>query len=75
MALILIPYLLESVNNGELQYLRNTVLVVGLFYTTKVGLKILCNIFNSLKTFILPSVWPRDFIKEYGHWAGIESCI
>ena len=62
--------LLDSLNNGDFQHLRDIVLLAGLFYASKLSLKTVCSLCNALKTFGLPLIWPRNFPEEYGSWAG-----
>ena len=69
-AVKMIQNLLDSLINGELQYLRNIVLIAGLFYLITRSFKIVLTIYNGFKTFFCPLIWPRDFQKEYGPWAG-----
>ena len=39
----------------------------------KLSFKLLCDFYSGLITFVIPSIWPRNFPKEYGQWAGNES--
>ena len=50
--------------------LRDALLLVGICYSTKLVLKGTFALLKGFKTFGLPMVWPRNFPKEYGEWAG-----
>lgn len=52
--------------------LRDALLLAGLFYGSKLAFKGCCGLYQGFKTFALPYVWPRNFSKEYGQWAGIN---
>ena len=73
MTLKMLQSLLESLTNGELKNFRNIVLIAGLCYLVKLSFKFLWNLYSGLVTFIIPSIWPRNFPKEYGPWAGNRS--
>ena len=62
--------LIDIFYNGELQYLRVVVLIAGIFFLGRFTLKVTVNVFVAFKTFILPLIWPRNFPREYGPWAG-----
>ena len=62
--------LLDSLNTGSLQHARDFFLIVGLFYATKITLKIIGNIYTGFKTFVLPWIWHQHFQNKYGPWAG-----
>ena len=70
MTLKMLQSLLESLTNGELKNFRNIVLIAGLCYLVKLSFKFLWNLYSGLVTFIIPSIWPRNFPREYGPWAG-----
>merc|ERR1712156_954280 len=74
LVLTMLQNLLESLINGELENLRSIVLVAGLIYLMKLSFKCLCNFYSALITFVVPSVWPRSFPKEYGPWAIVTGC-
>merc|ERR1711974_141662 len=74
MSLKIVQNLLESLTNGELQYWRNIVLIAGLLYLMKLSLNTVCSLYSGLKTFVIPSIWPRNFPKEYGSWAVVSGC-
>merc|ERR1712156_39434 len=74
LVLTMLQNLLESLINGELENLRNIVLIAGLFYLIKLSFKLLCDFYSGLITFIIPSIWPRNFPKEYGQWAVVTGC-
>ena len=42
----------------------------GYYLAAKLGYKAVSGIYSALKTFALPLVWKRDFVEEYGEWAG-----
>lgn len=61
---------LDRFISGDLQNLRDIVLLAGLYYTTKFTLRIVLCLWTIVKTFILPLIWHRNFQDEYGPWAG-----
>ena len=50
-------------------------LLIGFFYTIKRVFQTLWNLHEAFKTFILPLFWPRNFLEEYGSWAGQSGFI
>ena len=56
--------------NSKNSALRTILLLVGLYYTVKIILKIFFNFFNAFKTFVFPMIWSQDYLKAYGSWAG-----
>ena len=66
--------MLESLNTGSLQHTRDFFLLAGLFYATKITLKIFGNFYTGFKTFLLPLIWRQDFQNKYGTWAGNTKC-
>ena len=50
--------------------LRDFLLMMGAYYTSKTVLNQVCSLFKGFKTFALPMIWKRNFKKEYGSWAG-----
>ena len=61
---------LDRFINGDLQNLRDIVLLAGLYYSSKFILKIVLCLWTIVQTFVLPLIWPRNFQEEYGLWAG-----
>ena len=53
--------------------LRDLLLLAGLYYTSKKAVSWTNTAYSVFKTFVLPAVWPRNFRKEYGQWAGMQS--
>merc|ERR1739848_762472 len=60
--------------NGDLQNLRDIVLLAGLYYSSKFILKIVLCLWTIVQTFVLPLIWPRNFQEEYGPWAVVTGC-
>ncbi len=54
--------------------LQDAIFYLGLYYLTKTALSFTTGTYRVFKTFILPSVWPRYFRKEYGQWAVVTGC-
>ena len=50
--------------------LRDALIMTGLYYSTKLAVKTTLCFYKAFKTFGLPLIWPRNFQKEYGKWAG-----
>ena len=55
--------------------LRDALLLAGLYYTSRVALKSTFSFYQAVKTFALPLIWPRNFSKEYGKWAGMHEKV
>lgn len=55
--------------------LRDALLLAGLYYTSRVALKGTFTFYQAVKTFALPLIWPRNFSKEYGKWAGMHEQV
>ena len=66
---------LDRFINGDLQNLRDIVLLAGLYYSSKFILKIVLYLWTIVQTFVLPLIWPRNFQDEYGPWAGDYAAI
>ena len=61
--------LLIDTMSSRFRPIRDGLLLVGLYYSTKWTCKTLWSLYKSFKTYALPQVWPRDFAEEYGQWA------
>ena len=59
----------DMLKNLKTDNVKDVLVMAGLFYTAKVGIKILFGVCSALKTYGLTKIWPRNFIKEYGSWA------
>lgn len=53
---------------------QDVLLLAGLVYTSKIAYKTVNGLYSAFKTYILPKVWPRNFVKEYGSWALVTGC-
>jgi hypothetical protein len=62
--------LLVDAMSSRMTPVRDALLLVGLYYTSKKVYGGLYNIYTACKTFGLPYIWPRNFPQEYGQWAG-----
>ena len=51
---------------------KKAIVLAGLYYTSKTAFNTLSAFWEGFKTFALPSFWPRNFVKEYGEWAGMS---
>ena len=49
---------------------KKAIVLAGLYYSSKTAYSTLSALWNGFKTFGLPLFWPRNFVKEYGEWAG-----
>ena len=54
---------------SRLRPIRDGLLLVGLYYSTKWTCKTLWSLYKGFKTYGLPQIWPRNFVQEYGQWA------
>lgn len=54
---------------SRLRPIRDGLLLVGLYYSTKWTCKTLLSLYKGFKTYGLPRIWPRNFVEEYGQWA------
>lgn len=48
--------------------------IVGAYFSFCIATRVLWHSFQGFKSFILPSMWPRKFVQEYGSWAVITGC-
>ena len=49
---------------------KDGIRLLGYFLAAKLSYKTLSGIYSALKTFALPLVCQRNFVEEYGEWAG-----
>ena len=61
----------EILNN---KFVKDFLALAGLYYTTKTSLKCLSSVYSAVKTYLLPLIWARDFVDEYGTWAVVTGC-
>lgn len=66
--------LLDLVERPDMVNLKNLVVLAGLYYSAKFSLKCFKNLWTFNKTFVLPIIWPRNFVNEYGEWAVVTGC-
>ena len=50
--------------------LKWIVVLAGIYYLIKKIIIILFACWKGFKTFLLPICWERNFITQYGNWAG-----
>ena len=48
--------------------------LVGAYYSFRIATRLLGLSLQGFQSFVLPSLWPRNFVKEYGSWAVITGC-
>ena len=57
-------------NFHQIKAVKDILCLFGVLYTSKITLQTILNLYQGFKTFILPCFWKRNFIQEYGTWAG-----
>ena len=57
-------------NNFKHFEVKDGIQLLGYYLAAKLGYKALSGIYSALKTFAFPLVWNRNFVEEYGEWAG-----
>ncbi|GAB6022123.1 hypothetical protein CHUAL_006264 [Chamberlinius hualienensis] len=57
----------------NLNKMRDILSVIGLFYTTKLGVQMVNSVLNGMKTFVFPIIRPTN-IRKFGKWAVVTGC-
>ena len=58
-------------NNSPMKQILS---LIGAYFSLRIATRVLWHSFQGFKSFILPSLWPRNFVQEYGSWAVITGC-
>jgi len=47
---------------------------LGLLYLAKLTASLLCDLYDGVRAYLLPLVWRKNFVSEFGPWALVTGC-